>query len=166
MVRGNPSRIVNVIRFDNYLPPGLARSTPRGEVFRTREERAIWANDPLIPLNTTTDGVARAWARTKVIGQLAGKGDLNVLKHITTDHTARDMLRITQAHGREKVQYWGFSCVIFNYTYEGDNDVALLMLIHQIWVGSRRHFRSDVSGILFVSTAKIWRADPIVTGQG
>jgi len=40
---------------------------------------------------------------------LAGERDDGSLRFINTDHTARDMLRIVQAHGRDKIQYWGFS---------------------------------------------------------
>lgn len=29
--------------------------------------------------------------------------------HSTTDNVARDMLAMVEAHGREKIQYWGIS---------------------------------------------------------
>ncbi|KAJ7667054.1 hypothetical protein B0H17DRAFT_1184269, partial [Mycena rosella] len=55
------------------------------------------------------DALPRAWARAIIEGQLAGERDDGSLRFINTDHTARDMLRIVQAHGLEKIQYWGFS---------------------------------------------------------
>jgi hypothetical protein len=79
--------------------------------FETEVERELWGNRQLEVLNTTTDGVARAYARAKIIGQLAAERQLDELRHINTDQTARDMLRITEAHGKEKIQYWGFSWV-------------------------------------------------------
>ena len=43
---------------------------------------------------------------------LAAESDDGYLRHINTDNTARDMLSIVEASGREKIQYWGFSCVV------------------------------------------------------
>ncbi|KAJ6541006.1 TAP-like protein-domain-containing protein [Mycena vulgaris] len=99
----------DVIGFD---PRGIARSTPRVSFYETRSEREIWlsnANPHEISLNASTDAPARVWARAIVDGKLAGERDDGALRYITTDHTARDMLRIVQAHGLEKIQYWGFS---------------------------------------------------------
>ncbi|KAL0582023.1 hypothetical protein V5O48_000081 [Marasmius crinis-equi] len=63
-----------------------------------------------VELNNSKETVASFWARTKNMGALAAaKRGKDCLPHIDTDHTARDMLAITQAHGREKSQYWGFS---------------------------------------------------------
>ncbi len=53
--------------------------------------------------------VPRVWARAHVLSQLAGEADTGYLRHINTDNAARDMLRIVEAHGRSKIQYWGFS---------------------------------------------------------
>ncbi|KAJ7367641.1 hypothetical protein DFH08DRAFT_795785 [Mycena albidolilacea] len=39
----------------------------------------------------------------------AGERDDGSLRFINTENTARDMLRIVQAHALEKIQYWGFS---------------------------------------------------------
>jgi hypothetical protein len=61
-------------------------------------------------LNQTADAVAQQWARAQILGQLAvDRNDGNYIQHITTDNTARDMLRITEAFGFEKLQYWGVS---------------------------------------------------------
>jgi hypothetical protein len=69
------------------------------------------ASDIVFPaLNQTADAVAQQWARAQILGQLAvNRNDGNYIQHITTDNTARDMLRITEAFGFEKVQYWGVS---------------------------------------------------------
>ncbi|KAJ6604895.1 Alpha/Beta hydrolase protein [Mycena sp. CBHHK59/15] len=46
----------------------------------------------------------------RVLGQLAETRDPNdYLQYITTDNVARDMLRITDAFGFDKLQYWGVS---------------------------------------------------------
>jgi pimeloyl-ACP methyl ester carboxylesterase len=70
-------------------------------------------------MNSTTHGIPLSVAHSKVTNLLAAKLDSthrsaageeeSVLAHINTDHTARDMLSIVRAHGREKLLYWGFS---------------------------------------------------------
>ncbi|KAJ6495078.1 TAP-like protein-domain-containing protein [Mycena sanguinolenta] len=101
----------DIVGFD---PRGVSYSTPTVSFFRTAEERALWmppTSDIVFPaLNQTVDAVAQQWARAQILGQLAvNRNDGNYIQHITTDNTARDMLRITEAFGFEKVQYWGVS---------------------------------------------------------
>ncbi|KAF8900304.1 TAP-like protein-domain-containing protein, partial [Mucidula mucida] len=86
----------------------IARST-RVSVFRTEVERALWGYDLNSELGYSPDGVGKAWATASVTGELALERDNGLLAHINTDQTARDMLRITEAYGYEKLQYWGFS---------------------------------------------------------
>lgn len=90
---------------------GVARSTPRVSLFETDAERALWPVGPIRDLNASEDAVARHWARAQITGRLASETAASYLPHINTENTARDMLRIVEAHGREKLQYWGFSCV-------------------------------------------------------
>ncbi|KAF9266687.1 hypothetical protein L218DRAFT_996260 [Marasmius fiardii PR-910] len=97
----------DIVGFD---PRGVSRSTPRVSFYETRVERLLWSMPGVGELSKNSPiTVAMSWARNKVTGRLAAERDHNVLAHINTDHTARDMLRITEAHGREKLQYWGFS---------------------------------------------------------
>ncbi|KAJ7689457.1 TAP-like protein-domain-containing protein [Mycena rosella] len=96
----------DVIGFD---PRGVAHSTPRVSLFETDVERVLW--DDAVPreLNASEDGVARAWARAQINGRLAAERAGEYLPHVNTENTARDMLRIVEAHGMEKLQYWGIS---------------------------------------------------------
>ncbi|KAG5633637.1 hypothetical protein H0H81_006354, partial [Sphagnurus paluster] len=89
----------------------IARSTPRADFFGTPADRALWEGPigPLTALNATSDGLARAWARAKIAGQLAEERQSDVLPYINTAQTAADMLSIIKAHGNEKLLYWGFS---------------------------------------------------------
>ncbi|KAJ7472942.1 TAP-like protein-domain-containing protein [Mycena galericulata] len=99
----------DVIGFD---PRGISRSTPRVSFFANRAEREIWTNSDSSQdrsVNASSDALARAWASGMIEGKLAGERDDGSLQFIHTDYTARDMLRIVQAHGRDKIQYWGFS---------------------------------------------------------
>jgi len=95
----------DILSFD---PRGIARSTPRVSFFKTDVERELWNSD-LRVVNSSVEGIARTWARSKVVGQLAAEQDYGYLRHINTDQTARDMLSIVEAHGQSKIQYWGFS---------------------------------------------------------
>ncbi|KAJ7123174.1 TAP-like protein-domain-containing protein [Mycena epipterygia] len=98
----------DIIGFD---PRGIGRSTPHVSFYENRAEREIWSTgiDDFMSMNASSDALARAWARAIIEGQLAGERDDGSLRFMNTDHTARDMLKIVQAHGLEKLQYWGFS---------------------------------------------------------
>ncbi|KAJ7474215.1 TAP-like protein-domain-containing protein [Mycena latifolia] len=82
--------------------------------FETDAERNLWM--PVTPtimfpsLNASSDAVPRQWARAQLLGQLASLRDpQSHLQHMTTDNVARDMLRITEAFGWDKLQFWGIS---------------------------------------------------------
>ncbi|KAL0579553.1 hypothetical protein V5O48_002482 [Marasmius crinis-equi] len=104
----------DIVGFD---PRGVQRSTPRIEFYKTQVERVM--NHPVAAeLNSSRETVASYWARTKNMGALAAERGKEYLAHMNTDHTARDMLTITQAHGREKLQYWGLSYgSVLGYTF-------------------------------------------------
>ncbi|KAG2014274.1 hypothetical protein CC2G_011107 [Coprinopsis cinerea AmutBmut pab1-1] len=100
----------DIVAFD---PRGVARSTPRASFFSTDAERAFFTDSRLghaAIKNDTIEGIARTWAAGHVIGKLAAAhNEDDYLQHINTPNTARDMLRIAEKYGREKLQYWGFS---------------------------------------------------------
>ncbi|KDR74314.1 hypothetical protein GALMADRAFT_250125 [Galerina marginata CBS 339.88] len=113
MIQGTGGDLLSLLigpQFDavGFDPRGIARSTPRASFFKTDVERVLWGQS-LGPVNNSDEGIARTWARAKVFGELAAETDYGYLRHINTDQTARDMLRIVEAHGRSKIQYWGFS---------------------------------------------------------
>ncbi|KAF9269009.1 hypothetical protein L218DRAFT_940119 [Marasmius fiardii PR-910] len=97
----------DIVGFD---PRGISRSIPRISFYETPAERQLWSLPGVGELSKNSPiTVASFWARNKITARLAAQRDDNVLAHMNTDHTARDMLRITEALGREKLQYWGFS---------------------------------------------------------
>ncbi|KAK7032379.1 hypothetical protein VNI00_013127 [Paramarasmius palmivorus] len=107
------SLVANVLgpEFDfvGFDPRGIARSTPRVSWYETRVERQLWSQPTVKELNHSSDNVASYWTRTKITGQLAEERASDILPYMQTDFTARDMLSIVEAHGREKLQFWGFS---------------------------------------------------------
>ena len=99
-------KLEHFLHSDLPLLTGVGQSTPRLAFFKTDAERAIWNASKL---HIAEGDVANKWASAVVLGQLAKDRDDGYLRHINTDQTARDMLRIVEAHGRTKIQYWGFS---------------------------------------------------------
>jgi len=89
---------------------GVARSTPRASFFASSAQREVYnANIELYPYNDTLKSVGELYARYQVLGSLASQADTGFLRHINTENTARDMLQIIKAAGRDKLVYWGFS---------------------------------------------------------
>lgn len=93
----------DLVSFD---PRGVGASIPRASFYKSNFERLLWSSG----LGVINDAdVSRHWAKMKVINAMTRENDDGGLRHINTDQTARDMLSIVHAHGREKLQYWGFS---------------------------------------------------------
>ena len=60
-------------------------------------------------MNSTPDALARRQAQAIIYGSLAEQRVPDAAQYVSTSLVSRDMLAITQAHGYEKLQYWGFS---------------------------------------------------------
>ncbi|SJL01172.1 uncharacterized protein ARMOST_04490 [Armillaria ostoyae] len=99
----------DIVGFD---PRGVANSTPRAEFFLSKEEHYQWLASTdhwATAVNTTSDQIPHLWASAQVIAELVKERDNGILNYVSTDNVARDMLRISEAAGQEKLQYWGFS---------------------------------------------------------
>ncbi|KAJ7123170.1 TAP-like protein-domain-containing protein [Mycena epipterygia] len=147
----------DVIGFD---PRGISRSTPRVSFYESRAEREINNAEDVksASINASADALARAWARGVIEGQLARERDDGSLRFINTDHTARDMLRIVQAHGLEKLQYWGFSYgsvlgATFASMFPVSDNVGRLVIDGV--ADSENYFATEWSNNL-VDTDKVW----------
>ena len=90
---------------------GVGRSQPAVTVFTDDAEgtrwRIIFSDAPLV--NTSQDAVARQHDMTLLYGDLAEARTQQASPYVSTALVCRDMLRIMNAHGRDKLQYWGFS---------------------------------------------------------
>lgn len=96
---------------DDFGGRGIGRTTPQVVVFDDDAEGKTWLlKEQAEPLpNATQEAFARSYARSKVFGNLAAKRTSNASAFVGTAFVARDMLRINEAYGRDKLQYWGFS---------------------------------------------------------
>ncbi|KAL0056779.1 hypothetical protein AAF712_016608 [Marasmius tenuissimus] len=104
----------DIVGFD---PRGVQRSTPRIEFYESREERVLSLR-PANELNQSRESVESFWANSKIMGTLAYERGKDYLGHMNTANSARDMLSIVEAHGQEKLQYWGFSYgSVLGYTF-------------------------------------------------
>lgn len=72
--------------------------------------RLLQDTDTSPPL-LTPDAVARLYDNNLVDSDIVNTRGQNYAPYVSTALVARDMLEITRAHGREKLQYWGVSYV-------------------------------------------------------
>ncbi|KAK0187548.1 Alpha/Beta hydrolase protein [Armillaria mellea] len=99
----------DIVSFD---PRGVGNSTPRAQFFPSKAEQYQWlasTNNRATVVNTTSDQIPHLWASAQVLAELALERDNGILNYVSTDNVARDMLRISQAAGQEKLLYYGIS---------------------------------------------------------
>lgn len=93
------------------LTSGIGFTYPSFTLFPDSNERAAWElrHEANPTLNATPDALAREVARWSVFGDLAKDRLSDLAQYVSTAMVSRDMLRITEAHGFDKLKYWGFS---------------------------------------------------------
>ncbi|KAJ7250341.1 TAP-like protein-domain-containing protein [Mycena rebaudengoi] len=147
----------DIIGFD---PRGIARSTPRVSFFETRVAREIYTGNTARreSLNSSDDAISRAYAHSLILGQLASERDAGSLRYINTENTAHDMLRIVQAHGQEKLQFWGFSYgTILGATFAAMFPNSVERIVIDGVANSKDYYELDWSSGL-VDTDKVWQS--------
>lgn len=84
---------------------------PQVNIFPDQSENAAWQilafRAPLY--NATPDAVPRMYANARALASVAAARINSTAPYLSTAQVARDMLKITNAFGRDKLQYWGFS---------------------------------------------------------
>ncbi|KAK0491713.1 TAP-like protein-domain-containing protein [Armillaria luteobubalina] len=132
-----------LIRAISHTPAALwvGNSTPRVKFFPSKEEHSQWLAVPdhwTTVFNTTSDEIPHLWASAQVIAQLAEQRDAGFMNYISTDNIAREMLRINEAAGQAKLQYWGFSQslpssygTVLGLTFATIFQCALIFLVFQ-----------------------------------
>jgi pimeloyl-ACP methyl ester carboxylesterase len=95
----------------SFDPRGIGFSTPGVSFYDVPLERLLFGYGTLdvTDQDPTIDQLSHKLAKIRNKNDVAKLRAADVLPFIHTDHTARDMLSIVEAHGREKLQYWGFS---------------------------------------------------------
>lgn len=99
-----------IILIDVLFYIGVGFTTPPVRTFNDIEEEA-W-NMQLSRIgdgNASVDALGRQYALAQLLGKLSYDRTRHVAEHVSTPVSARDMLTIMRAHGREKLQYWGYS---------------------------------------------------------
>lgn len=93
-----------------FDPRGIGRTTPVMNAFTTDAERMTWSlTQTLSGVNSTEDAMGKVYGQAKILGTIVAQRQKKTAQHMSTATVARDMLAITKAHGRDKLQYWGFS---------------------------------------------------------
>lgn len=60
-------------------------------------------------MNSSNAALGQLWATARTLGDLAQARMGDVAQYVGTPVVARDLLSIVNAHGLDKLQYWGFS---------------------------------------------------------
>jgi pimeloyl-ACP methyl ester carboxylesterase len=109
------------------------------KAFSSFSEWATWTlrTTDIPPLGSTPDALSRDVAQWSVFGDLAARRLGPEAQYVSTAYVARDMLRITEAHGFEKLKYMG-------YSYG-----SVLGVPHNF--GSQHNISSICTGITFAS---------------
>ena len=74
-------------------------------------EEFIWLQQQsdIPPALTSPDAVAQLYDTSRIYADLVATRGQGFAPYVSTATVARDMLEIVHAHGRDKLQYWGFS---------------------------------------------------------
>lgn len=88
---------------------GVGRTTPTVSWFESEIEARLWEQGAGKGAYDTFEDFSLMWARSRTTGRIAEERNLDAVLHLRTENVAQDMLRITEAHGYEKLKYWGFS---------------------------------------------------------
>ncbi|EJD44690.1 hypothetical protein AURDEDRAFT_152061 [Auricularia subglabra TFB-10046 SS5] len=92
-----------------FDPRGIGRSTPVLDTMPSDAERMTWSLSLPLSINSSEDAVGKFYGYSHILGTLVEQRQKKAAQHMSTAIVARDMLAITKAHGRDKLQYWGFS---------------------------------------------------------
>ena len=88
---------------------GISRTEPQVTWFESDIEAAIWQAGAGNTAYTTLDDFAHLWPRSDIIGRIAEERNFDAIAHVRTENVATDMLKISEALGYGRLQYWGIS---------------------------------------------------------
>lgn len=88
---------------------GIGFTTPTLVTLQSKGEEGLFMANLLSTVNASEGVLGSMYATAQNLGQLAAGRVGDVAQYVGTPTVARDMLSITKAYGRDKLQYWGFS---------------------------------------------------------
>lgn len=91
---------------------GVGATRPRVPIFSTTSQAGSFLLDSVLTLNHSAEALGSSYARAQVLGRIAKGSDIstqNVAQYVGTPAVARDMLRIIEAFGTDKLHYYGMS---------------------------------------------------------
>ena len=91
----------------NRIFLGISRTEPQVTWFESDIEAALWQAGAGNAAFTTVDDFAHLWPRSEIIGRIAEERNFDAIAHVRTENVATDMLKISEALGYGKLQYWG-----------------------------------------------------------
>lgn len=75
----------------------------------SKPESVVLTVNNLKSLNSSESALGELYGYSQILGSIFKERAGDIAQHVTTSIVAKDMLSIVKAHGREKLQYWGFS---------------------------------------------------------
>ncbi|EJD44705.1 hypothetical protein AURDEDRAFT_166193 [Auricularia subglabra TFB-10046 SS5] len=90
-------------------PRGIGSTTPVLNTMPSDAERMTWSLSLPLAINSSDDALGKLYGCGHILGNLVEQRQKTTAQHMSTAIVARDMLAITKAHGRDKLQFWGFS---------------------------------------------------------
>ncbi|KAH8114404.1 TAP-like protein-domain-containing protein [Phellopilus nigrolimitatus] len=101
----------DLIGFDprGKICTGIGFTTPGLLAFQVKNEANMFYINAFPTVNSSLNAIASLHGNARVLGDVAKSRIQSVAEHVSTPVVARDMLSIVKAHGKNKLQYWGFS---------------------------------------------------------
>ncbi|TCD60878.1 hypothetical protein EIP91_009369 [Steccherinum ochraceum] len=111
MERGKQYRTILGEGYDlvGFDPRGIGFTTPTLVVLQNKGEEGLFTSGFLTTNNASDSALGAMHATAQHLGHLAAARMGVAAQYVGAPVVARDMLSITKAHGRDKLQYWGFS---------------------------------------------------------
>lgn len=91
------------------LRTGFGYSTPLLSVFDSPVEASSLYSTYPVAVNGSDSSLGRSYAQATIFDRLANDRASEFMQSVSTVAVANDMLRIAQALGQEKLNYWGVS---------------------------------------------------------
>ena len=93
----------------SVVSSGIGSSTPTLALFDSPVEAIEFFSTYPTNVNESISSFGRAYAQSQIVAKLAKTRIPTLAESVSTPAVATDMLRIVQAFGQDKLNYWGIS---------------------------------------------------------